>query len=215
MNGGASFAQIQGAGKLTQALQAMVAAGSIDSQDGQKLTALVQAQSDARDNEEAFGAPAAAVYESSSGGIVDTLQGLLDTANEQLDGARKTETQQKNNYDMKKQSLEDEMKFAKEDLDESKKGLAENEEKKATAEGDLEVTTKDLNQDLADLASLHHDCLTKATEYETEQQGRAEELKAHATAKKIIKEAVALAQTDSFLQTISASRGNKVVRSLQ
>merc|ERR1719230_2087164 len=128
MNGGASFAQIQGAGKLTQALQAMVAAGSIDSQDGQKLTALVQAQSDARDNEEAFGAPAAAAYESSSGGIVDTLQGLLDTANEQLDGARKTENQAKQNYDMKKQSLEDEIKYANDDLSEAKKAVAANSE---------------------------------------------------------------------------------------
>jgi chromosome segregation ATPase len=215
MAGGASFAQVKGAQGLTQALQAMVAAESISSEDGKKLTALVQTANDDKDNEAAFGAPDAAVYQSSSGGIVDTLQGLLDTATEQLDTARKTETQQKNNYDMKKQSLEDEIKFATKDLDEAKKGIAANEEKKASAEGDLDVTTKALNEDLSDLGSLHHDCLTKASAYETEQASRGEELKALATAKKIIKEATSLAQTDSFIQLISTSKGNRVVHILK
>jgi len=146
---------------------------------------------------------------------VDTLQGLLDTATEQLDAARKTEGQQKNNYEMKKQTLEDEIKYANKDLDEAKKGSAANTEKKAAAEGDLEVTTKALNEDLSDMASLHHDCLTKATAYETEQASRAEELKALATAKKIIKEATSLAQTDSFIQLVSTKQGNKIVHILK
>ena len=59
--------------------------------DGKELTALFQPENDQRDSEAAFGALAAAVYESSSGGIADSLQGLLNTATEQLDIARKTE----------------------------------------------------------------------------------------------------------------------------
>jgi len=216
MAGGAAFAQIRGANGLVQALQSMVAAEQMSVADGKKLTALVQTENDQRDSEAAFGAPAAAVYESSSGGIVDTLQGLLDTATEQLDSARKTETQAKQNYDMKKQSLEDEIKYASADLDEAKKSSAANEEKKATAEGDLEVTTKALNEDKADLAGLHHECMTKASAYETEVSSRGEELKALATAKKIIKEATSLAQTDSsFVQLVSSTKGNKVVHILK
>merc|ERR1719359_507653 len=216
MAGGASFAQIKGANGLVQALQSMVAAEQMSVADGKKLTALVQTENDMRDSEAAFGAPAAAVYESSSGGIVDTLQGLLDTATEQLDSARKAETQAKNNYDMKKQSLEDEIKYASADLDEAKKTSSANEEKKATAEGDLAVTTKALNEDKADLAGLHHECMTKASAYETEVSSRGEELKALATAKKIIVEATSLAQTDSsFVQLASSAKGNKVVHILK
>merc|ERR1719223_2485146 len=107
------------------------------------------------------------------------------------------------------------MKYASADLDEAKKSSAANEEKKATAEGDLQVTTKALNEDKADLAGLHHDCMTKASAYETEVSSRGEELKALATAKKIIKEATSLAQTDSFVQLASSTKGNKVVHILK
>ena len=218
--GGASFAQIKGASGLVQALQSMVGAEQMSVADGAKLSALIQTDNDQGDDDAAFGAPAAAVHETSasltggSGGIVDTLQGLLDTANEQLDSARKDEVQSKHNYDMKKQSLEDEIKFASADLAEAKKVAASNTESKAVAEGDLAVTTKALNEDKADLASVHQECMTKASTYETEVSSRAEELKALATAKKIIVEATSLAQTDSFLQ-MSSSKGNKVVHMLK
>jgi len=220
--GGASLAQIQGASGLVHAFQSMVAAEQMSVADGKKLTALIQAQNDQRDDDEAFGAPAAAVTEDSasltgsSGGILDSLQGLLDTANEQLDSSRKAELQSKQNYDMKKQSLEDEIKYTSADLAETKKAVASNTENKATAEGDLAVTTKALNEDKVDLASVHQSCMTKASAYETEVTSRAEELKALATAKKIIVEATSLAQTDSFLQLMSSSsKGNKVVHMLK
>jgi len=53
------------------------------------------------------------------------------------------------------------------------------------------------------LASIHHDCMTKAEEYEITQQDRAAELKALASAKKIIIEATggSFAQTNSLEQT--------------
>jgi len=49
--------------------------------------------------------------------------------------------------------------------------------------------------------------------YKTEVSFRGEELKALATAKKITKEATSLAQTDSFVQLVSSTKGNKVVQS--
>merc|ERR1719329_932544 len=116
---------------------------------------------------------------------------------------------------MKKQSLEDEIKYASADLDEAKKSSAANEEKKSTAEGDLDVTTKALNEDKADLASLHHDCMTKASAHETETSSRGEELKALATAKKIIVEATGFTQTSSFIQLASSEKNNQIVHVLK
>ncbi len=47
-------------------------------------------------------------------------------------------------------------------MDAAKKGKAASEEGKATAEGDLSVTTKDLNEDTTTLKTLHQDCMTGA-----------------------------------------------------
>merc|ERR1719379_1632579 len=175
MAGGASMMQLKSAGNLEQALDVMVQASAISQADSARLTALVQTQSDDSDSE--TGAPDAEVYESKSGGIVDTLNGLLEKAEGQLDAATKAETQAKNEYDLKKQALSDEIKYANKDMDAAKKGLAESGEIKAAAEGDLSVTTKDLNEDVTALAGLHQDCMTKAEDFEAETTSRGEELK--------------------------------------
>ena len=57
------------------------------------------------------------------GGIVDTLNDLLEKASSQLDDARKTETADLHNFQMLKQSLVDEIKYAKKELEEAKKGI--------------------------------------------------------------------------------------------
>merc|ERR1712048_1473814 len=56
------------------------------------------------------------------------------------------------------------------------------------AEGDLAVTSKDLKEDIETLATLHADCMKGAEDFETETKDRGEELKALATAKKVIAE---------------------------
>ena len=178
--------QLQNANSITQALDIMVKASFISSADASQLTALVQTSND--DSDEETGAPAAAVYENHSGGIIDTLNNLLGKAEGQLDSATKAETQAANAYDMLKQSLSDEIKYANKDMDESKKNSAESEESKASAEGDLGVTQKDLAQDVADLGSLHADCMAKAEDFEAEVTSRGEELKALAMAKKAVKD---------------------------
>merc|ERR1719443_1828762 len=179
--------QLKSAGNLEQALSIMVKASAISTADASKLTALVKTQSD--DSDADAGAPAAEVYESHSGGIVDTLNGLLEKAEGQLDAATKAETAAKNKYDLLKQALTDEIKYANKDMDEQKKGLAEAGEVKAAAEGDLAVTSKALAEDIRALADLHTDCMTKAEDFEVETKSRGEELKALAEAKKVISEA--------------------------
>merc|ERR1712129_639011 len=80
------------------------------------------------------------------------------------------------------------MGYETKELDEAKTGIAASNEKKATAEGDLAVTTKNLNEDVVALSDLHHGCLSKAQDYEAETKSRGEELAAIADAKKVIQE---------------------------
>merc|ERR1712194_28629 len=209
--GGASMLQMKNAGSVVDALEAMVRASLIEVSDASRLTAFVQSAQKESDDDDEAGAPAAAVYKSQSGGIVDTIQDLLEKAEDQLADIRKTETKNKNNFGLLEQSLEDEIKFANNDLDAAKKGIAASTEKKATAEGDLEVTKKDLAEDVAAKATLHHDCMTKATNFAAETKSRGEELKALAAAKKIIKEATSFAEV-SFVQVSELSTSSDLAK---
>merc|ERR1719171_2731615 len=109
---------------------------------------------------------------------------------------------------MLKLELEDAIKFGGQEMDKTKKANAASEEAKAVAEGELEVTNKDLAEDMKQLADTHQECMTKATDFEAETASRGEELKVIAQAKKIIIEATggATAQTYSFLQLMTESR---------
>lgn len=213
-----SFLQSKNVQDVAQALSALVQASGMTSDDAGRLTALIQggasasdAAADATDDAE-LGAPAAAEYEGHSGNIVDTLKDIMDKAQAQLGEARKKETSNLQNFEMLKQSLEDEIRFGDKDLTESKKGLAASAQSKATAEGDLEVTSKDLASDKDSKADLHRSCMTKAEDFEAETKSRAEELKALAEAKKVILEATGGAESVSyglnqvsFLQTASGA----------
>merc|ERR1719486_154221 len=199
--------QLQGSKSVVDALNALVQASVINSADSKRLTALVQSSQDAQEEDDEAGAPAAAVYKGHSDGIIGTLEDLLEKAETQLEKARKAEETSLHNYQMLKQSLTDEIKFANKDMDAAKKGKATSEEGKATAEGDLSVTTKDLDEDTNTLSTLHQDCMTGAEDFQAETKSRGEELKALATAKKVLQEAVggAAAQTYSFFQVVSHS----------
>merc|ERR1719235_2596959 len=158
--------QLKNAGSITEALKVMVQGAVISSADASRLTALVQTQQADADSDSDMGAPAAAVYEGHSDGIIGTLEGLTEKAEAQLDKARKTEATSVQNYQMLKQSLTDAMEFAGKDMDKAKKSLAESQEKKSVAEGDLDVTSKDLAEDIKAKATLHQDCMTAAEEFE-------------------------------------------------
>merc|ERR1719401_2768531 len=175
---------LQSASSIAQALGVMVQASALSSADATRLTALVQNSQSSE--EDALGAPDAAVYESQSGNIVDTLQGLLDKAEGLLSEARQKETAALHSFELLKQSLDDSVKFATKDTASAKKSLAESSQTKAAAEGDLEVTSKDLAADTASLADLNEDCMKKAQDYEAATASRAAELEALGVAKKAV-----------------------------
>jgi len=197
--GGASALQLKSANSFAQALGVLVQASSLSSADGKRLTALLQSSQESEDaDDQAPGAPAVAAYESQSGGVVDTLENLLEKAESQLDEARTKEKQDAHNFAMLKQSLEDELKWSNKEVAEAKKGIAACAEKKATAEGDIEATSKVFKGDTASLDDLHHACMTKAQDYEAEVRSRSEELSAIATAKKAISESTGGAEKLSY-----------------
>merc|ERR1719162_2228836 len=178
----------------------MVQASAFSSADASRLTALLQSSQQDSDAEADgdVNAPDVAAYEGHSGGIIATLEGLLEKAEVQLDTARKTETQNLHNYEVLAQSLADSIKYATEDLEKAKKCISEADEAKAIAEGDLAVTSKDLAEDIKSLADLHSQCMTKAQEFEAETKSRDGELKALAFAKKAVSEMTGGAETQTY-----------------
>jgi chromosome segregation ATPase len=196
--GSASMLQMKDIHSITDALSVLVQASVFNSADAGRLTAFVQGaqKSDDEDGEE--GAPEAAVYESHTEGIVGTLQDLLDKAQGQLDDAVKKETAAVYNFEMLKQSLENEIKFANKELDDAQKGIAANTETKATAEGELGSTSKALKEDIETLKGLHAKCQTGAEDFEASKTSRGEELAALAKAKAIISEATSFGQVSLF-----------------
>jgi len=117
--------------------------------------------------------------------------------------ARGAESKSEQAFQMLAQSLNDEIKYATKEMDKAKTDLEASSEAKATAEGDLSVTTTDLNEDTKALSTLHQSCMTGAEDFEAETKSRGEELHALATAKKVIQEmtAGATSQSYDFLQT--------------
>merc|ERR1719247_3570411 len=138
----------------------MLDAAAFSTNDRQKLIALVQSKDTEEDGE--FGAPAAATYSGHSGGIVDVLEDMKDKAEGELADARKAETTAKHNYDMLKQSLEDQIQADTSDKAEATTTKTESEGTKATAEGELAAATKDLAYGNSVLHTTSTDCMTSA-----------------------------------------------------
>ena len=137
---GASMMQLKNAGSLEKTLRLLVEASSLTSADAQGIAALVQTQQASDDGD--MGAPDPAVYKGQSGGIIDTLSDLLEKAESQLSELRNKETASLHEFQALKQSLEDKIKYETKELAEAKQGIAASNEKKATAEGDLDMTSK-------------------------------------------------------------------------
>jgi len=193
---------------LIKGVSVVLDAAAFSSANKQKLLGLIQNMQGDEDDDAELGAPAPDVYKSKSGGIVDTLTSMKDDAEAELSEARKAEANSQHNYDMLKQGLTDEIAAAAHEKKEAEEGKAEAAGIQATAEGDLVVTEKDLADAQAALQAIGTDCMEKASDHSVSTQGRADELKALATAKKILQETTggAEGQAYSFFQVASTSQ---------
>mmetsp|Transcript_3942 Transcript_3942/g.11516 ORF Transcript_3942/g.11516 Transcript_3942/m.11516 type:complete len:719 (-) Transcript_3942:57-2213(-) len=210
----ASFAQmdISSVDKLLKSLGSVVDAAAFPSADKQKLLSMVQSQQSSGGEDEDLGAPAAAAYKSHSSSILDVLEDMKEKAEEQLAELRKAETSAAHNYAMLKQSLEDQVAADSKSLSEEKSSLAAAGESKATAEGDLDETVKDLADSKGSLEVAQTQCMQAAADHDASTKARKEELDAISKAKQVLQEssAGAVGQTYSFLQEERSQAGSEL-----
>jgi hypothetical protein len=154
-----------------------------------------------------LGAPAAATYKTHSTNILDVLEDMKEKAEEQLSELRKAETSAKQNFNMLKQSLDDQLAADNKDMAAEKASMAANNELKAESEGDLATTVKELANAKEALQTANANCMTTAADHEATVNARNEELKVIAEAKKILTETSsgAVDQSYSMLQLSSST----------
>merc|ERR1719273_2235849 len=112
--------------------------------DASKINAFLQnSEADSSDDAD-INAPDPTVYASHSGDIVETLQNLLDQALAQLAAARKKEVEAVHNFAMLKLSLNDQIKFDTNEMEDAKADLAGCGEKLVGATQSLSVMSADL-----------------------------------------------------------------------
>merc|ERR1719478_1256336 len=138
--------QTKSAKSVTDAMTIVVQASNFSSTDASKLMSMLQ--SDDSDADEELGAPAGAVYSDHGGGVMDLLEKLEDKAKAQMEADEKKEEKAQYDFDMLKDSLKQDIYLAEHELETFKKRKAEDSETKASAEGDLSVTSSDLENDI-------------------------------------------------------------------
>jgi len=196
----AAFAQVDTTNfkSMMSSMSTIIDAAAFKVADKQKLAALVQAQQGSDSDDEEPGAPAAAVYKSQSGNIVEVLEDMKEKAEEQLSSLRKAEVSAAHNYAGLKQSLEDQMSADNKDLAAEKAAKASSAETKAVAEGDLAMTVKELANSKDSLANSNANCMQTAADHEATVSARKEELGVIAKAKGILSSTTGGAESQSY-----------------
>lgn len=187
---------------LVHAINAIVDAASMSVHDKQQLTSLMQNDAEDGDAMDEFGAPAAAAYKSHSKSIVEVLEDMRAKAAAQLKEVQSQEVSARHNFELLKQSLEDQMSADNKEMDQAKQTTAGAQSTKAVAEGELASTKANLKASEKTLSTMDVGCKTASEDHEASVNARAEELTALAAAKKALSENVggAAGQAYSFLQ---------------
>merc|ERR1719201_68389 len=202
-----SFAQtVNGVRKIKGAVDAIkniIDAEWLDVSGRRKLKSFLQAAAKAKEDEDddlTFDQPQAkqVAYESSSGGIVKTIEEMQGKAEDTLSDLRKKEMGDAQTFAMLEAGLKDEIAHGEEKLSTAKKGKASNEQAKEDASGKLVETKKSKAADEEYASTLKTECEAKASEWEARQKSAAEEMGAIEKAKTILVEGVtAFAQVSS------------------
>merc|ERR1719238_1590458 len=188
---------------IVDALKNIVDAEWLDVSSRRKLKSFPQANAAAKEDEDddlSFDQPQAkqVAYESSSGGIVKTIEEMQGKAEDTLSDLRKKEMSDAQEFAMLEQGLKDEISHGEEKLSTATKGKAANEQAKEDASGKLVETEKSKAADEEYAGTLKTECEAKASEWEARQKSAAEEMGAIEKAKTILVEGVtAFAQVSS------------------
>merc|ERR1719484_302234 len=188
---------------VVDALKNIIDAEWVDVSSKRKLKSFLQASAKAKEDEDddlSFDQPQAkqVAYESSSGGIVKTIEEMQGKAEDTLSDLRKKEMSDAREFAMLEQGLKDEISHGEEKLSTATKSKAANEQAKETASGKLVETEKSKAADEEYAGTLKTECEAKASEWEARQKSAAEEMGAIEKAKTILVDGVkAFAQVSS------------------
>jgi len=147
----------------------------------------------------AVSAPEANAFESQSGGVIEMLEKLLDKFIAERTTLEKEEMNSKHAYDMLMQDLKAQLAQGSSDRDEKSAFKAETLQSKADAKGDLQDTTSTRDADQKYLGDLTATCEQKASDFESRQQLRAEEIEAVEKAIEIISSGAVSGNADKHL----------------
>merc|ERR1719238_622464 len=130
------------------------------------------------------------------------LEKLLDKFIAERTTLEKEEMNSKHAYDMLMQDLKAQIAEATSDRDEKAEAKAQALQSKADAESDLEDTTTTRDADQAYLNDLVATCEQKASDFESRQQLRAEEIEAIEKAIEIISSGAVAGNADKHLPSL-------------
>jgi len=153
-----------------------------------------------------LGAPEAEGYEFQSHGIVDMLQKLLDKFIDERTGLEKEEMGAKHAYQILMADLTDQIEQAKSASREKATSKAKMLQAKADSKGDLKDTTTTMEEDAKYLDDLKATCDLKATDFESRQQLRAEEIVAIEKAVEILSSKAVSGNAEKHLPTMLQSK---------
>merc|ERR1719159_602992 len=168
---GSAFAQMRGGRMDQKSMQAIQAIGTIiESQwvgagTRKTLKSFLQASAQAKE----------VAYESSSGGIIQTVEEMQGKAEDTLSELRKKEMTEAQEFQMLEGGLKNEISHAKEKLSSNTKLKASATQAAEEASGELTETEKTKAADEDYVTTLKQECQSKAVEYEeTMKSGKAE-----------------------------------------
>ena len=160
----------------------------------------------------AVSAPEANAYEFQSSGVVEMLEKLNDKFIDERTTLEKEEMNSKHAYDMLMQDLNAQIAQATKDRDEKAESKAKTLQAKADANGDLKDTTTTRNEDAKYLAELTATCEQKASDFESRQQLRAEEIVAIEKAIEIISSGAVAGNADKHLPSLLQTKASALAQ---
>jgi len=149
--------------------------------------------------------PEVAAYEFQSQGIIDMLEKLKDKFQNEMDKMMQEESAAAQAYELLLQDLRDQVNQATEAVGMKRRIKADKLEAKATAEGDLAETQATMADDKKSKADLEATCTQKASDFESRQQLRAEEIEAIERAIEILSSGAVSGAAEKHLPGAAAS----------
>eukprot|EP00443_Scrippsiella_acuminata_P036875 CAMPEP_0115300674 /NCGR_PEP_ID=MMETSP0270-20121206/69457_1 /TAXON_ID=71861 /ORGANISM="Scrippsiella trochoidea, Strain CCMP3099" /LENGTH=667 /DNA_ID=CAMNT_0002718513 /DNA_START=87 /DNA_END=2090 /DNA_ORIENTATION=- len=153
-------------------------------------------------------APEAAGYEFQSHSVIEILEKLLDKFIDERSNLEKEEMNGKHAYDMLMQDVKAQIEQATQERGEKAETKAKKLQAKADEEGELTDTTSTKEADEKYLADLTATCQQKASDFESRQQLRAEEIEAIQKAIEILSSDAVKVNAEKYMPAFAQKAGS-------